>query len=181
MRTKVTWDNLKGFGYLRRAQMALIRQGLLIERDIKMSMKKQGGGREYKVSKTGRPHHASAAGEVPAVLTGRLRASITTCWSGGQRPVPDTAPTSPDAGPEDAVGVPGGSDRDFRVVVGTNVDYAVFLELGTSKMSPRPFMRPAFERHRANVEKNIGAIALQIPIETATTTAMEIGGEFGTD
>lgn len=34
-------------------------------------------------------------------------------------------------------------------VIGSNVSYAVFVELGTSKMSARPFLRPAAEGHAA--------------------------------
>lgn len=34
-------------------------------------------------------------------------------------------------------------------VIGTNVDYAPYVELGTSKMSARPFLRPAAEGHAA--------------------------------
>lgn len=32
-------------------------------------------------------------------------------------------------------------------VIGSNVEYAVFVELGTSKMKARPFLRPAAENH----------------------------------
>jgi len=157
--------------------MALIKEGLLIERDIKISLSEQGGGNVYMIGKKRNiAHQASAPGEAPAVLTGRLRASITTAWTDGQRPTPDGK-----AEKEDAVGIPGGSMRDFRVVVGTNVDYAVFLELGTSKMAPRPFMRPALERHAANIESNLGSIILQIPMELAMQMQQEIGGEFGSD
>lgn len=62
-------------------------------------------------------HRASAPGDGPAVDTGRLRASITR----------ETGKV--------------GSVLVARV--GTDVKYAKWLELGTSKMSPRPFLRPA--------------------------------------
>jgi len=181
LRTKVVWDNPKSFGPMRRAQMALIREGQILEREIKMSMVNQGGGRVYKVSKTGPFHHASAPGEPPAVLTGRLRASITTCWTEGIRPLPDPCPENKDASSEDAVGVPGGSFQDFKVVVGTNVFYGPFLELGTSRMSPRPFIRPIVEIHRVDIERRIGTIVASIPMQQAIEMQQEIGGEFGTD
>jgi len=42
-------------------------------------------------------------------------------------------------------------------VVGTNVEYAPYVCLGTHKMAPRPFLRPAAENHsdeyRAIIEK----------------------------
>lgn len=31
--------------------------------------------------------------------------------------------------------------------VGPTVDYGLFQEVGTTKMAPQPFMRPAFQRH----------------------------------
>lgn len=33
------------------------------------------------------------------------------------------------------------------VVIGTNVEYAAYVELGTSKMAARPYLRPALENH----------------------------------
>ena len=62
-------------------------------------------------------HTASAPGESPATDTGRLASSITN-----------------------------GLGEDFAglfAVVGTNVVYAPFLELGTTRMAPRPFLRPS--------------------------------------
>lgn len=47
--------------------------------------------------------------------TGRLRNSISN------KPVPE----------------------EKSVYIGTNVDYALFVEAGTSKMPPRPYLRPA--------------------------------------
>ena len=43
-------------------------------------------------------------------------------------------------------------------VIGSNVSYASFVELGTSKMSAKPYLRPAAEGHTAEytaVIKNI--------------------------
>ena len=34
-------------------------------------------------------------------------------------------------------------------VIGTNVEYAPFVELGTVKMKARPYLRPAAENHTA--------------------------------
>lgn len=63
------------------------------------------------------PHGPSAPGEFPAVDTGRLRASIT------HQVVEE--------------------DGDEVAYVGTNVEYARDLELGTSRVAARPFMVPS--------------------------------------
>lgn len=67
----------------------------------------------------------SAPGHPPAVRTGRLRASIT--WRPGQ----------------DAVSP--------YVDIGTAVVYAPYVELGTSNMAARPFLRPALEAARSSI------------------------------
>lgn len=36
---------------------------------------------------------------------------------------------------------------DKSAIIGTNVEYAAFVELGTSKMKARPYLRPAAESH----------------------------------
>lgn len=64
----------------------------------------------------------SIPGHGPAVRTGRLRGSIT--WRPGL----------------DAVSP--------YVDIGSAVFYAPFVELGTSRMAARPFMRPALEAAR---------------------------------
>lgn len=73
-----------------------------------------GSGRVYR--RRGVTHVASAPGQPPAVDTGRLRSSYTY-----------------------AVGSEAG--QDF-VAIGTSVDYAPPLEMGTRRMAPRPHLRP---------------------------------------
>lgn len=68
------------------------------------------------------PNTGSVPGHGPAVRTGRLRASIT------HRPGVDAL------GP--------------YVDVGSAVLYAPYVELGTSRMAARPFLRPALEAAR---------------------------------
>ncbi len=179
-KVKVTWDNLKSFGYLRESQKGLIKIGFMIEREVKLSMSTVGTGRIYLIGKNRNiVHRASAPDQPPAVLTGRLRSSITTAWTGGARPIPDRS-KNPEAGPNDAIGIPGGSEQDFKVVIGTNVDYGVFLELGTSRMAPRPFLRPAFEKYRASVIGDLKGV-IRTPGATTEGVGIGVGGEFETD
>ncbi len=64
-------------------------------------------------------HVASAPDEAPAVLTGQLWNSFRT-WRHG---------------------------RDAWAV-GPTAEHGMYLELGTRKMAPRPFLKPALERVR---------------------------------
>ena len=69
------------------------------------------------------------------VLTGNLRGSIThSTRKGGVSKVKEPAKQ------EDAVSQP---DDDDTVRIGTAVEYAPFIEFGTSKQSAQPFLRPA--------------------------------------
>lgn len=38
-------------------------------------------------------------------------------------------------------------ESDNAVVIGTNVEYAAYVELGTSRMEARPYLEPAFLNH----------------------------------
>lgn len=84
-------------------------------------------GRQYRVPGTNRFYTASAPGEAPAVATGRLRQSIQAQIE----------------------------RREGGVVgmVGSGLDYAVYLELGTRAMAPRSFLRPAVEEARPELER----------------------------
>lgn len=44
-------------------------------------------------------------------------------------------------------------------LVGSNLDYAGFLEMGTSKMGARPWLEPALRKNRDNLNKNLNAAA----------------------
>ncbi len=131
---------------LDRVEKALNRSGALLERKIKLSMR-AGTGKVY-IKKSVR-HRASAPGQPPAVDLGRLRSSIT--WRSSML---DGSVVGADAKPEDAVGFPVSTvPGEIIVIVGTNVEYAADLELGTPKIKPRPFLRPALENNRAEILK----------------------------
>lgn len=72
------------------------------------------------------------------VDTGRLRASITAASGSGQI----LQPAGSEAESGDEVSQP---EDKYAVRVGTNVNYASFLEFGTVDMDPRPFLRPAID------------------------------------
>jgi len=72
-----------------------------------------------------------AAKEMCPVDTGRLRGSITT----DKRYI-----------------------QKFLVRIGTNVDYAIYVELGTKKMDARPYLLPAFFMFEGEIIKDIKKI-----------------------
>lgn len=119
------------------AEKGLVKVGTELVNEIKRTLSKPGGGRTY--VRRGRSgsgsvrHTASSPGAPPAVDTGRLRASIN---------------------------MKAGSEKGKPFVdVGTNVQYAPFLEFGTSRMQARPYMRTALA---AITEKARGIIARSV-------------------
>lgn len=145
------WKGLDGLGEaalaeLRpRAEHVMLRCLLLLKGHVQLTLSGPRHGRAYEVTKTGKLHIASAPGEAPAVLYGRLRQSITY-----QGPTWDGWTVSGE--------------------VGTNVEYARRLEFGgvhtvrqpvrvkiggqwrtvkagtVIRILPRPFMAPTMER-----------------------------------
>lgn len=65
------------------------------------------------------------------VDTGRLRASITT----------DTTKID-----------------DYEATVGTNIEYATHVEYGTHKQSPKPYLRPAYNKNVAKLQTKINKV-----------------------
>lgn len=86
-------------------------------------------GRKYRKYRPPRIHQASAPGEFPAADTGRLHQSITSAVV--------VSPTS------------------FQIEVASNVEYGAYLELGTSKMEPRPFLAPAWAENIHRIRQDV--------------------------
>jgi hypothetical protein len=84
-------------------------------------------GRIYKVPGTQVTYTASAPGEPPAVQTGQLRNSVTAI-----------------------VEKEGKSVKGF---VGTELMKGLWLEKGTSKMAPRPWLKPSFDKSLERVKE----------------------------
>ncbi len=99
-------------------------------------------GRVYRVPGTQRFYIASAPGEPPAKATGRLRESVVgTVDYEGLNIV-------------GYVGIREGEQvPDSKVTVG---DYAKWLEYGTKRMEPRPWLRPSFEKSEDKIKGILG-------------------------
>jgi HK97 gp10 family phage protein len=82
-------------------------------------------GETYKVPGTQKEYTASAPGEPPARRTGALANSIK------YRLI----------------------NNDTSGIVGTNNDYAMPLEKGTSKMKPRPYFQPAVDESLSEIKR----------------------------
>lgn len=98
---------------------------------------------------------------------GRLRASISTNWTDSglaEAKTGEKAESWDGVLSSDVI-----EDGNFKVVVGTNVFYSVFIEYGTYKIPAIPYMRAAFGKY-AN---RIGALMAE-----ASQTGMVDGEEF---
>ena len=106
-----------------RMQMACIH----LQNEIKRTLSGPRSGKKYRVPGTKRYYTASAPGEPPAVRTGRLRNSIKYKLVRGF--------------------------MRAKGEVGSSLDYAAQLEFGTSKMAPRPYLRPTYEKERQTIKR----------------------------
>ena len=113
---------------LTEARRRVLKACLLVEATVKTSMKLGGrteSGMLEKGKKPGKINtYRSKPGEIPRVQTGTLRRSITH----------ELHPILP-------IGY-----------VGTQTEYAKFLEMGTRHMAPRPFLRPGLHASEPGIK-----------------------------
>lgn len=83
-------------------------------------------------------------------LTGRLRNSITFALSG--EGADKKAYTDDDGNSYSYDGSAPGKKLE-GVYIGSNVEYAPYVEMGTSRMRARPFLRPAATEHSERYKK----------------------------
>ena len=48
--------------------------------------------------------------------------------------------------------------NNFEASVGTNVEYATHVEYGTRKQSPKPYLRPAYNKNVAKLQTKINKV-----------------------
>ena len=48
--------------------------------------------------------------------------------------------------------------KEDEARIGTNTDYGPYLEFGTRKMPAQPYLRPAFDKSKNNIEKILGDV-----------------------
>ena len=102
-----------------------------------------------------------SAKQIVRVRTGTLKRSIISNWygSGAVRQVAWSDKTVK-VGNKDVEVTAGESIADIQekqtAVVGTNVEYAPHLELGTSKMSAKPFLMPALQANITKIRRIFG-------------------------
>jgi hypothetical protein len=146
------WEGLDGMGdetlrELRPRAENLVTDGaVMFVGELKSTLTGRRSGREYKVSKTGKLHVASAPGEPPAVLFGALRNSI-----GYRKPTWVGWTVQSEVGT--GLGVNAVDNR-------TSSSYAARMEFGgisfhpwPVKIRPRPYMAPTALRMEPRLEK----------------------------
>ena len=83
------------------------------------------------------------------VDTGLLRNSITFALDGGETNISAYKADKGDGEGSYSGSMPKESGKGVRsVVIGTNVEYAPYVELGTSRSKEIPFLRPAVQDHK---------------------------------
>lgn len=138
---KIHWNGKRVFTLATEANIrAMKTAAAVVERKTKQLLRIPGTGVEVKKTKSGKVHRRSIPGKPPAAETGILRSSIMS----------DVRVSG--------IGVTGkvGTDIDkiaARAAIGTDVNYGLYLEIGTSKMKARPYLRPALRARRRVIKR----------------------------
>ena len=128
---RVIWKGESVMASLRGTSVQNLREAsIFLKGAIKETLTGNRSGRVYRVPGTKRNYTASAPGEAPASRTGTLRNAISRAVN--------KAKLTAVVGPR---------------LLGKNPDkqYPLWLEFGTKKMAPRPFMAPTIQRHKDTV------------------------------
>ena len=100
-----------------------------------------------------------------AVDTGLLRNSITYAIDGEPPNIGEYKADKAKKGKSEietggySGSVPASEDGERAVYIGTNVEYAQYIEAGSSKKAPKGFLKPAIEEHKSEymeiIKKNM--------------------------
>lgn len=135
----VKWHGKKVFTTITKANVkAMIKSAQLVQRYVKEHWTLQGDYRPYKRGK--KVHWSSRPSKPPALDLGHLRSSIMT-------------EVTESAGQVIGKVGPDGEYIAARVPTGTDINYGLYMELGTKNIEPRPFLRPALKRNQVKIEK----------------------------
>ena len=116
---------------------AVTKAANLVERDVKTHFTRQ-GSYDATRRKGGRTHWSSAPGQAPAIDMGILKSSIQSFVNVIRGKI--SGRVGPDIG-----------HIASRSDAGTDVNYGLYLEVGTKNMAARPFLRPALRRQRRRI------------------------------
>lgn len=119
---RVRFDGSTPDDIRQRVYAALDAAAIVIQQEAKTVLSRAGTGVWY----SGQPARSSAPGEPPVAQTGTLRRSVQIDRTENKGRMP-------------------------FVRVGTNLEYGPYLEFGTSRMAPRPWLRPAVAASRPRV------------------------------
>jgi HK97 gp10 family phage protein len=117
----------------------------LVKESSRLIMEKPKHGRLYKLQRNGVSvlHRASAPGEAPANFTGALKSSLDFTVIGHDRML---------FGSREQFLGKGGQPVELKTRKG--VVYGKFLEEGTGKMAPRPFLITSLNNSAKQIEQN---------------------------
>lgn len=87
------------------------------------------------------------------VDTGLLRNSITHALDGQSAAISEYQDNPGQQSGSYSGSMPEESDGKRSVCIGTNVEYAPYVELGTSTTAEQPFLKPAVEDHKSAYQK----------------------------